>query len=202
VTRITAYTALTATQADDVLPVVDVHDTSMAASGTTKQITVANLAAAVSGRFLCAPSQYAPGAQTLLTTTSSTMAAVSSANVNTGAFTAPPSGSVMVAASFIAQTSANGSALGFGLAQHGTATMAGFDQVLKLPATTQPFPLALPFLVTGLTPGNSYNFDLMFATAGGGATTVTVFAFGPSGTTPALSNAGIGCPVVMTVQAV
>lgn len=42
-TKITAYAALASTQPDDMLPVVDVHDTSMAASGTTKQITVAGL---------------------------------------------------------------------------------------------------------------------------------------------------------------
>lgn len=41
--KITALTALTSTQTDDVLPIVDVHDTTMAASGTTKQITVGNL---------------------------------------------------------------------------------------------------------------------------------------------------------------
>jgi hypothetical protein len=44
--KISAYTALSSVQADDLLAVVDVHDTTMAASGTTKKITVANLAAA------------------------------------------------------------------------------------------------------------------------------------------------------------
>jgi hypothetical protein len=42
-TKISAYTSLTSPQGDDVLPVVDVHDTTMASSGTTKKITVANL---------------------------------------------------------------------------------------------------------------------------------------------------------------
>jgi hypothetical protein len=42
-TRITAYAALASTQPDDVLPIVDVHDTSMAASGNTKQIPVSAL---------------------------------------------------------------------------------------------------------------------------------------------------------------
>lgn len=44
-TKITGYTALVAAsaQTDDVVPIVDVHDTSMAASGTTKKITLANL---------------------------------------------------------------------------------------------------------------------------------------------------------------
>lgn len=41
--RTTAYTALSSAQYDDVVPIVDVHDTSMAATGTTKKITVRNL---------------------------------------------------------------------------------------------------------------------------------------------------------------
>ena len=43
--KISAYAALTSPASGDVLPVVDVSDTSMAASGTTKKITIANLAA-------------------------------------------------------------------------------------------------------------------------------------------------------------
>lgn len=42
--KITAYGPLTTPQSDDVLVIVDVHDTSMAASGTTKQITLQNIA--------------------------------------------------------------------------------------------------------------------------------------------------------------
>lgn len=42
--KITAYAALSSTQSDDVVVIVDVHDTSMASSGTTKKITVGNLA--------------------------------------------------------------------------------------------------------------------------------------------------------------
>ena len=41
--KITDYAALTAIQSDDLLVVVDVHDTSMAATGTTKNMTVAQL---------------------------------------------------------------------------------------------------------------------------------------------------------------
>src|ERR1039458_8427531 len=42
--------------------------------------------------FLCPPTSYAPGSQTALTATSTTLTALSSANVNTGSFTAPASG--------------------------------------------------------------------------------------------------------------
>jgi len=41
--KITAYGSLSTPQPDDVLPIVDVHDTTMAPTGTTKKITVGNL---------------------------------------------------------------------------------------------------------------------------------------------------------------
>lgn len=47
--KITSYAALTTAVLDDVLPVVDVHDTSMASSGTTKKVTVANLVGQLGG---------------------------------------------------------------------------------------------------------------------------------------------------------
>lgn len=154
----------------------------------------------VPGQYLCAPSQYAPAGQTALTTTSATMSAVSSANVNTGSFTAPPSGNVLVTVTLIMQVSSSGDAVGFGLAAHGTVVpMVGYVPAWKEPVTTQPFVRTLQFLVTGLTPGASCNFDLMFAVASGG--TLTVYANNQTGTSPNLSNAGVGGPVVMTVQA-
>ena len=168
-----------------------------AASGGT---ATAPAWATVPGQFLCAPSSYAgTGAQTLLTTSSGTMSAVSSANVNTGSFTAPASGGVVVESAFVMQVSTNADAVGFGLAAHGTAApMVGTDAVWKEPATTQPFPHVLQSYVTGLTPGTSYNLDLMFCIAPGG--TASVLANGQSGTAPALNNSGIGAPVIMTVR--
>jgi hypothetical protein len=46
--QIPSYTPLTSTQPDDLLPIVDVHDSTMSSVGTTKKITVANLLATVS----------------------------------------------------------------------------------------------------------------------------------------------------------
>ena len=155
----------------------------------------------LSGQYLCAPVAYAPGTQTILTTTSATFAAVSSANINTGSFTAPASGTVMVTATAVIQVSSSGDQLGFGLAAHGTVTpMVCPSIIFKAPTTTQPFPYPLVFSVSGLTPGNSYNFDLMFVVNSGG--TLSVYAYGETGTTPNLANSGTGSPVVMTVQAV
>jgi len=53
--KITDYAALGTVQADDVLPIVDVHDPSMAASGTTKKITVANLTATFTASVAMTP---------------------------------------------------------------------------------------------------------------------------------------------------
>jgi hypothetical protein len=151
----------------------------------------------VSGQYLCAPTQYAPGTAGTFTTSSSTMAAVSSGNINTGSFTAPPSGSVIVTAAFMANCATLGDVASFGLCAHGTVTpMIGY--VTQARAAASSFsPMAIQFLVTGLVAGNSYNFDLMFASPS--SVVVTVFAYGVTSTTPGTSS---GCPVVMTVQAV
>lgn len=65
-TKITGLAALTGANAadGDVLPVVDVSDTSMAASGTTKNMTMAELAVAVGGgaRLVLEPRTSSPSA--------------------------------------------------------------------------------------------------------------------------------------------
>jgi hypothetical protein len=43
VTRVTAYASLTSADQADILPIVDVSDTSMASTGTTKRISIASL---------------------------------------------------------------------------------------------------------------------------------------------------------------
>lgn len=50
--KISAYTALTSVATDDVLPIVDVHDLTMASTGTTKKITVGNLNAVTGLQYL------------------------------------------------------------------------------------------------------------------------------------------------------
>lgn len=49
--QITSYTSLTSPTTDDVLPIVDIHDTTMSSAGTTKQVTVANLIGGAAGRL-------------------------------------------------------------------------------------------------------------------------------------------------------
>jgi hypothetical protein len=169
------------------------------ATGTTSSPS-AVATTPVSGQFLCTPSSYAPGSQTSLTATTTTMAAFSSANVNTGSFTAPPSGSVIVEASFVAEMSA-AAKFAIGLAAHGTVTPLVANEVgLAESSVTIARPYVVKFLVTGLTPGTSYNFDLVGCAAS--SDTLTILAFGQTSTSPGLSAATTGAPVIMTVQAV
>lgn len=61
--KITSYTSLPSVRPDDMVPVVDVHDTAMASSGTTKRVTVASLlATGGSGLVGLAPSGDTSGA--------------------------------------------------------------------------------------------------------------------------------------------
>jgi hypothetical protein len=84
-TKITALTALTAADpANDVIPIVDVSDTTMAASGTTKKISVNNILGA-SGTATLA-SATITGALTVDTTT----LVVDAANDRVGIGTATP----------------------------------------------------------------------------------------------------------------
>lgn len=172
---------------------------------TVKQVVTAGFLGSlspVSGQYLCPPTSYAPGTQTSLTTTSTTFGAVSSTNVNTGTFSAPPSGSVVVTAAFVQQTGVGADAFAFGLCNHGTTSPMVGNSVVMKSGNSVPSPIVTLFPLGGLSPGTSYNFDLMFCTAGGGTATLTVFAFGQTSTTPTLSNGGVGSPVLMTVQAV
>jgi len=151
----------------------------------------------VSGQYLCTPTQYAPASQTVFSTTSATLSAVSSSNVNTGSFTAPASGSVVVTATLLASVSAIVN-FSFALAAHGTVTPVVGNVITTAFANTNARgPLDLLFLVTGLTPGTSYNFDLLFAMAG--ADTLSIYALGSTSTVP---TGTVGAPVIMTVQAV
>jgi len=166
------------------------------------QVTVGSLVTSglAGGTYLRTPTSYAPGAQTIVSVSTATMAAFDSNNINTGSFVAPPSGSVMVTASFaMVQSASVGGA--FGLAAHGTVTpMVASEWIVRDSAVTIPRPYIINFLVTGLTPGTSYNFDLMGAITAGN--TMSLYALGVSGTSPTMTIGGSGAPVTMTVQAV
>ena len=153
----------------------------------------------ISGQYLCAPTSYGPGTQTLLTATTTTMAQFSS-SVNTGSFVAPASGSVVVTATFSPGMSVAANQCAVGLADHSTTNMRGNVSAMELSSVSNIVPVSIEFLVTGLTPGSSYNFDLMGCCTS--TDTLTIYAIGVSTTTPALNSGGRGGPVTMTVQEV
>lgn len=125
--------------------------------------------------------------------------ALSGVSVNTGNFTAPASGNVLVTANLVIDTSASADGVGFALAAHGSVTpVIGNVISFKTPVTTQPFPYQLQFYVTGLTSGTTYNFDLLNCI--GSAGTLNIFANTQTGTTPNVGNTGVGSPIIMTVQ--
>ena len=150
----------------------------------------------VPGQYLCAPSIYAPGTVTALAVNSATLGAFSSANATTGTFSAPPSGTVMVSASFALQPPST-TVFAFGLAAHGQVSpVVGYTITGEVSSANVQSPTTLMFLVGSLTAASPYSFDLLGASATG---TITIKALGASGTAP---TGTFGGPLVMTVQAV
>jgi peptidoglycan/xylan/chitin deacetylase (PgdA/CDA1 family) len=140
---------------------------------------------------------YAPASQTGVPVTTTTMAAFSSANLNTGSFTAPASGQVRVQVNFIGKATASGSWTAFGLAAHGTVSPIVCNEWNFEAPTADAMQLALDFTVPGLTPGASCNFDLVGCSSG----TYTIYAVGTTSTTPNLAGTAQGAPVTITVMA-
>ena len=154
----------------------------------------------VSGQTL-ALHVYAPVSQTSPAVTSTAFAAFDTTNLQTGTFTAPPSGSVKVTVSCLIECSAGSGAFALGLCAHGTVTpMLSPIWMWKDSAASNLRPVTAEFVVTGLTPGATEQFDLLGCAASGD--TVTIIAFGDTATSPTLSNAGTGSPVTFTVQAI
>ena len=156
-------------------------------------------AGAVSGRFLAAPSSYAPAASTPLSVTSaSTLTAFDSGTVSTGTFIAPASGTVKVTASFVAElTGTVGGTMTFALCETGTTSPVYGNMVtFRDTAASIDRPVVVEFIVTGLTSGDTYDLDLM------GATTAPNLVIQAWGTQVVPGSSDYGAPVTMTVQAV
>ena len=155
--------------------------------------------AIVSGQFLCPPTQYAPAALDTRTTSSLTFAQVSP-NISTGAFTVPPSGSVLVTASFIGVTLVAATGVAVALAAHGTLTPLIGSAPQWVNANTSGDDVStIQFLLAGLTPGNSLNLDLMFA-CGAVADSFNILCLGQAANPVTAGTRG--GPVTMSVQAV
>jgi hypothetical protein len=139
---------------------------------------------------------YVSGSATGTVSTGGAVTLTSSA-IYTGPFTAPVSGSVVVTV-FLEYNGSSSDIVAFGLADHASLTsLRGFVISTDSNSVTNTYAMPLVFLVTGLTTGTSYNFDLLFAIAAAG--TLNIRAFGQSTTTPTGAN---GAPVLVTVQGV
>jgi hypothetical protein len=179
---------------------------TVAQGGTGETTAAAGLAAlggttlaAVPGRWLCAPNIYAPGSQTPLTVTGTTFAAFSSGVVCTNVFTAPASGSVLVTVSAVIEEGVSGTAMNVALAAVGTVTPVLGDVVAWQDSSTGGGRQAMwQAEVTGLTSGDSYQFDVLGAN-GTAADTTVILAQAYNSTTATTNKGG---PVIVTVQAV
>jgi len=152
-----------------------------------------------SGEIL-AINSYQPGTNTTLSVSTAAYAAWSSANVNTGSFIAPPSGSVLVTVSaVILQTTAT-SVVGLALAAHGTVSpLVCPAYQFSVPNNSGHAPTTIPFLVTELAPGNTYNFDVLGATITP-ADVLEMFAGAPTNTT--IQAGAFAAPVTVITQAI
>jgi hypothetical protein len=147
--------------------------------------------------YLCAPNQYAPGSQTPVSVSTTTLAAWDSGAICTNSFAAPPSGSVIVTASFQLLSATAAADVMFGLAATGNVSpVVGHTITCQIDTASVTQTMCLQFYVTGLTAGTSYQFDLLGAVTS--SDTASIYAYGPTST----SLGSKGGPVVMTVQAV
>jgi hypothetical protein len=162
----------------------------------SSQVPAANVPpAGLSGQYLRTPTIVTSGGP--FTTTSATFAALAAGAVSTGSFTAPASGDVMVTVQLQLKATAVAN-YAFALAATTTVTpIVGNAQQGAVANASQIQPVTLRFPVTGLTAGQSYNFDVLFAVTG--ATTLTVTTGAGTSTSITAGNAG---PIVVEVQQV
>ena len=169
---------------------------TVAASGSTTAIVTytGTTATSLTG---CA---YVSGSATGTVATGGAVTLTSSV-ATTGSFTAPASGSVLVTVSnLVSNLNAAGSKTWFGLAAHNEITPIVGNLVAFTDDTTGcSRTYSFSFLVTSLTAGTAYNYDLLFGVSQTTSTTLTVIAWGQSTTTP--SSSSNGAPLTMTVQA-
>ena len=142
--------------------------------------------------YLCPPTSYGPASQTVLATSLAPLSAVSSANINTGSFTAPASGSVIVTVSLTYENTQTSTFNTFGLGLHGGTVPVCPNNTSEYLSGGKPIQQQMMFLVAGLS--GATTLDLLFGTS---ADTLNVYAYGNSGGTAGNTP---GSPVIMTVQ--
>jgi hypothetical protein len=155
--------------------------------------------AILAGQLICPTTSYAPGAQTTSSVSSGTLGPFDTTNITTGAFTGPPSGFVLVTASFLGLASTSGQYVAFGLLGHVGGSLHGNIVEARFPSSTAVVPVTLEFLV-GVNPGQSYQFDLAGAVSSS-SNPFQIIAYGQTLKSPTIGATGAGGPVVMAVAA-
>jgi hypothetical protein len=160
-------------------------------------LIAASNGASLSGLLLAAH-VYAPASLATPTCNSTTLAAFDSTNIQTGSFVAPASGSVIVDVAFqLAPPSTQ--VFGFALAEHGTVVPVANTVITGEVSSLNVMPFTnLRWIITGLTPGTSHNFDLLGATATASPGLI-IRALGSASTTP---TGAVGGPVSLTVTGI
>jgi hypothetical protein len=173
---------------------VIVNEPSLIAANTYDP---ASSGAIIAGQLICPTTSYAPSTQATPSVSSTTLTTFDAANITTGAITGPPSGNVLVTASFLGLASTAGQYVAFGLLGHTGGSVHGNVVEARFPSSTAVVPVTLEFLVP-VNPGQSYQFDLAGAVNSG---SFQINAISQTGKTPTLGAGGAGGPVVLSVAA-
>lgn len=200
----TSGNAATATEAAGLESATGTVVVSGAAAPTAGQVLTATGATAADWQTISAGSaeylaihQYAPAVLAQPVANTASMAAFDSANITTGNFTAPASGAVIVKVHAVLSLNTGNTA--FGLAAHGTITPMISNLIILDSPTSVPFQYAcLTFYISGLTPGDTYAYDLLGASSVAPTVSATLDVQGITATTP--SFAADGGPVLITVE--
>lgn len=198
-TSVTAYAVVTGgTSATTALQAVS-------GLGTSGQSLISNGAGALptwqtpAGRILNFY-RFASTVATFFPVNSTTPAPFGAGTIGTQPFTAPPSGNVLVTVNCMITTTGGGVFVAMFLSPNGSATTVSSDIIqYESPSAGFAPQQAFPFYLTGLTPGTTYNFDLLGSATSGQAGTIV--AFTQTVTPPLLGVTDRGGPVIITVTA-
>jgi hypothetical protein len=152
------------------------------------------VAASAAASPLLAISQYAPGTAAVYSLTT-TFAALDTTNI-TVSFIAPASGNVLLRMSIAVDKGGASAGATLGVVTHGTSTQVGVQAgVLDGSATgsTTATYVSVPQKITGLTPGNTYQWDM--------AAVVNVTGPVMIAGNPTTGGSRVGGPAVMEVWA-
>lgn len=165
--KITALTANTSVAPGDLLVVVDVDDTTMAATGTDKKLTCTQLLS-LPARSTAQPANPAATASTSLVMMG-LGASCALTPASSGTVLAILTGEVFTNTALVVVTFGGrfgtGAAPANGAAASGTAFGSPANMTVQSSTLSAGIPFCIQSLITGLTAGTAYWFDLAASTA-------------------------------------